>query len=238
MEGDEADRSGADLDALEEVERRAEIVGHAGAQDVAVGEEGDDLARVLCADALQGRDDTVLHLSQRFAARETEATREDLNQSPFRPLAQLLQLAAAPFAVIDLQDARLDGDGQVQRGGQGLGRLQAAQERAGVDGGDGLVLETLGNLLGLLLSLFVQRDAGCAAGQRAAFGPCVFAVANQEEIGRARGFFLFGFVAGLAFLFVIRCVWLLGCSFLFFDQSCSSSQGAAWRLCGSFAFSL
>ena len=108
VEGDEADRSGADLDTLEEIERRSQIVGHAGAQDVAVGEGGNDLAGVLRADALQGRDDTVLHLSQGFAARETEAARVDLDQSPLRPFAQLFQLAAAPFAVIDLKDARLD----------------------------------------------------------------------------------------------------------------------------------
>jgi len=230
MEGDDADRCGADLDALEEIERRAQIVRQAGAQDIAVGIDGNDFTCVLCADALQGCNDAVLHLSQRFSAWKSKAAREDLHQFPLRSFAQLLQLAAAPVAVVDFQDAGLDGDGQVQRRGQWLGRLQAAQERAGIDGGNWLNFETLGNLIGLLLSLLVQRNGGCASGQCAPFCPFVFAVANQEEIGRALGGFVFVLVIGLAFGFVFGCVRLLCCFIFFLDQTGLSLQGDEFPL--------
>ena len=199
MEGDKADGCGADLNALEQIERRAQIIGQTGAQHIAVGKNGDRLALVLCADALEGGDDPILHLAQGFAAGEAKAAGEDLHQLPLRSFAQFLQFAAAPVAVIDLQNARLDGDGEVQGGGEGLGGLETAHQRAGIDRRNGLRLETFGDLLGLFPAFLVQRDGRRSAGERAALGPLVFAVTNEEEIGRARGRLFFALLGGGGF---------------------------------------
>ena len=169
---------------------------------------------------------------------KTKSAGEYLDQLPFWQFAQFLQFAPAPGAVIDLKDARLDRDGEIQRRGQRLSRLQTAQERARIDGGDGLRFEALGNLVGLFLSLFVQGHARCTSGERAPFGPFVFTVADQEEIGRARGFFFFAFVVGLVFFYVFGCLRLLCFSTSIFDQAACPPQGMGFRLCRSIAIPL
>ena len=145
-----------------------------------MGVDGDGLALVVGADALERGDDAVLYFAQGFAAGEAEAAGEDLHELPFGALAELFEVAAAPVAVVDLEDAGVDGDGEVEGVGEGLGGLEAAQEGAGIDGADRLLFEALGDLLGLLYALVVEGDGWGSAGEGAAFGPLVFAVADEE----------------------------------------------------------
>ena len=132
---DGGDGRGADGDALEEVQRRAERMRHRGLDGIGVRDGDDGLARMAGHEGVQGIGHAGLDLHEGFAAGKAKAAGMPLHHRPLRQLGGLGQLEAGPLADLALDEPRLDPDLEPAPPSDRLGRFSGAFERGTVDGG-------------------------------------------------------------------------------------------------------
>ena len=101
-----------------------------------------------------------------------------------KPGLDLGHREARPAPDVHLAEARLDDDRTAQPGRDDLGRLARAAEIAGIDRGDLLACEFLGERTRLLAAPLVERRVGLAL-PTAVPVPIGLAVANEDQRGHA-----------------------------------------------------
>ena len=162
---DRGDGGGRDVDALEEVERRAEGLGHGGLDGVGVRHGDDDLSSMALHHPDECGRHARLHLEKRFASGEAESARILLDDRPLRPASRLLERQPGELADVDLEQAALHAHGQMAGAGDGERRLSGALQRRGVDGGDlGERADPGGGLVRLAASLVGEMKPGSSPG--------------------------------------------------------------------------
>ena len=110
-------------------------------------------------------DGAGLHLGQPLAAGEHRRAGMRLDHRPQRLLDQLAELAAGPFAVVDLGEPVVDVDLDAERCGERLDGLPASQQRGAHHRADRQLTDPIDQSRGLLAALVVELDALGPAGQ-------------------------------------------------------------------------
>ncbi len=142
-------RARADHNALEQVQRRAQCMGHRRLDGVGVGETDNDAARVRRTERRQRPNNPVLHLRKALTVRETEGGRAVLHGLPLRQDRQVGDCRAGPVAEVALQQPGLVLHLQPGAGRRRLRRLAGALQRRGIQGADGQTGEPFSHPLGL-----------------------------------------------------------------------------------------
>ena len=169
------------MDALEEVKRRAEGLGHGGLDGVGVGHGHDDLSAMALHQPDERGRHARLHLEKGLPAGEAESARVLLDDRPFRAACRLLERQPGEFTDVDLEQAALDAHGEMAGAGDGERRLPGALERRGVDGGDlGERADSGAGLVRLPASLVGEMKPGGPPGELHARGRRE-PVAHQED---------------------------------------------------------
>ena len=122
--------AGRDVDALEEVERSAQSLGHGGLDGVGVGHGHDDLAAMALHQPDECRCRARLHLQKRLAAGEAESARVLLDDRPFRAARRFLERQPGELADVDLEQAALHAHGQMAGTRDGERRLPGTLQYA------------------------------------------------------------------------------------------------------------
>jgi hypothetical protein len=185
VEAQDADQGGADFDSRVVVEGHAEEVEEGGADQVAVGDEGDGFARVAVAELMQEGDDAELGFEHRFAVRDAGVAAVGVPESPAGVGVQLGESPAGPVAEVELGE--LLGGAEFRAGalGDGPGGFEGTLQGARADACDREIGEGVGKASGLATAVVVQVDAGLAAGEGTADG-VGGGVADEEEGGQGR----------------------------------------------------
>ena len=154
-----------------------------GADDVAVGDEGDGLVAVRRGEALDEADDAALGFEHGLAARDAGAAAVGVPELPERVGVELGEGFAGPVAEVELVEVL--GDGELRAGAvrDGAGGFDRACEGARIDVRDRPRGKGVGEAVRFLAASLRQVDAGRAAGEGSADG-VGGRVADEEEGGQ------------------------------------------------------
>ena len=109
-----------------------------------MADQHDGLVQMPLVEFEQGRDDPLLHRPHAFAAGDRGEAALRAPRLPARIGADRVEGGAGPFAEIQFDQIVAEFDRQAEPGGDDLGALAGALQRAGIDRGDLLGGEALG----------------------------------------------------------------------------------------------
>ena len=126
-------RGGADLDALEKIERDSGGVGDGSLDDVRMTDYGDVLIGMPPAHALHLVNNSSLRFEHQLASGRGREASQGIEAAPFGQRIELVPRFAGPLAEIELIDRLASTDAQVASAGERLGRFHSAFQGTAVD---------------------------------------------------------------------------------------------------------